>query len=141
MAISLPSQHRRKRLVSLTPMIDVVFLLLIFFMLASRFSSLQEIPLKAEALGGVAAPELAPRLVQVQAQGEGEGQGEAQGQKVLVNGFAVRFEDLEEHMLARLPDREAPLVLQPGEGVALQRLVDVLQVLRGAGYRSIVLAE
>ncbi|MEO1119875.1 MAG: biopolymer transporter ExbD, partial [Pseudomonadota bacterium] len=37
-AIDLGPARPRRRLVSLTPLIDVVFLLLIFFMLAARFS-------------------------------------------------------------------------------------------------------
>ena len=41
----------RRRTPSLTPMIDVVFLLLVFFMLASRFGVDMEIPLNLAGQG------------------------------------------------------------------------------------------
>ena len=41
------SQRRRRALVSLTPLIDVVFILLLFFMLASNFLDLHSIALDA----------------------------------------------------------------------------------------------
>jgi biopolymer transport protein ExbD len=49
---------RRRTLISLTPLIDVVFILLVFFMLASNFSQLRAIgvTIPAEA-GGPAAGE------------------------------------------------------------------------------------
>ena len=59
---------RRRRGLNLTPMIDVVFLLLVFFMLVSRFGQLDGVPL---ALAGGAAPGWsgAPRLVDVRPEG------------------------------------------------------------------------
>ena len=42
--LDLPAQGRRRR-IGLTPMIDVVFLLLVFFMLAARFGGTDAIPL------------------------------------------------------------------------------------------------
>ena len=41
------ASHRPRRKPSLTPMIDVVFLLLVFFMLASRFGQDNILPLVA----------------------------------------------------------------------------------------------
>ncbi|MGJ8530069.1 ExbD/TolR family protein, partial [Maritalea sp.] len=57
------SQPRKARKPSLTPMIDVVFLLLVFFMLASRFGMDMHIPMQISGAGsGYSGP---PRLVDV----------------------------------------------------------------------------
>ena len=56
---------RKPRRPSLTPMIDVVFLLLVFFMLASRFGSEEALPLPLAGGGGTwSGP---PRLVEIPA--------------------------------------------------------------------------
>lgn len=55
---------RKRRKPSLTPMIDVVFLLLVFFMLASRFGLDKAIPL-SPALPGGSTYTGAPRLISV----------------------------------------------------------------------------
>ena len=67
-AMRLAPAARRRRGLNLTPMIDVVFLLLVFFMLVSRFGQLDGVPL---ALAGGAAPGWsgAPRLVDVRPDG------------------------------------------------------------------------
>ena len=57
--------RRRPRRMSLTPMIDVVFLLLIFFMLASRFGMDVALPIAGGAEGQATEWQGAPRLVDV----------------------------------------------------------------------------
>lgn len=57
---------------NLTPMIDVVFLLVIFFMVATRFTELErniELELPQVAAAGAAATPPAPRVVAVTADG------------------------------------------------------------------------
>ena len=54
---------RRRRLVSLTPMIDGVFLLLVFFMLASKFTTERSLALTGGAESAGASWDGAPRLL------------------------------------------------------------------------------
>ena len=58
-----PRRHPRR--MSLTPMIDVVFLLLIFFMLSSRFGMDTVLPIAGGAGGSESAWQGAPRLVRI----------------------------------------------------------------------------
>jgi len=56
--------------VDLTPMLDVVFLLLIFFMVSTRFEQLREVPIELPKVGAATAPqEVKNRRVQVSANG------------------------------------------------------------------------
>ncbi|NKX45141.1 ExbD/TolR family protein [Roseicyclus persicicus] len=122
------AEPRPRRRPSLTPMIDVVFLLLVFFMLAARFGQEGVLDLRI-AGGGGTAWEGPPRLVQVEAEG------------VRLNGQAVEGEELVE-ALRSLVETDSDLVLiQPAEGVALQRLLDVMALLEAGGLTSLALVD
>lgn len=119
---------RRPRRPSLTPMIDVVFLLLVFFMLAARFG--QEAGLEL-ALGATGANDYSgpPRLVDVAPDG------------VRLNGVALGLAELPA-ALARLSDAPSDMVvIRPSDGADLQRLVDVMAGLRAAGFTGLALVE
>ena len=118
----------RRRRPSLTPMIDVVFLLLVFFMLAARFGLDTAIPL-SPALAGGGAWEGAPRLVEVAPEA------------MRLNGIALPPEALASKLRLLMPGDEAPVVLRPVEGATLQDMVGVLDRLSAAGILNIVLAE
>ncbi|MGI1662673.1 ExbD/TolR family protein [Palleronia sp. KMU-117] len=122
-AFSAPRPQRRP---SLTPMIDVVFLLLVFFMLAARFGVTGAVPLSQPGAEAYAGP---PRLVTV---------GVA---TLALNGVPLD----EATLLAELSRLTAALddavVLRAAEGVDLQRLVDVIETLRAGGFTRLVVAE
>lgn len=118
---------RKRRRPSLTPMIDVVFLLLVFFMLASRFGIEQVLPLPLAGAGAeYTGP---PRLIEVAPD------------TVRLNGRPVAFDDLP---AALAPLMEAPsdmVILRGQSGATLQRLVAVADGLRAAGLTTLVLVE
>jgi len=124
--ISFGSPRPRRR-ISLTPMIDVVFLLLVFFMLAARFGAEQSIPLRIGA--GAGAWEGPPRLVDVLPDGQ------------RLNGVAVSPEGLVAGLVPLVAAPTDPVVLRPRDGASLQRLVDVMEALAAAGYTGLVLVE
>ena len=66
------SFHRRRP--SLTPVIDVVFLLLVFFMLASTFTADKKINLLSETIYGMSRYDEHPRLIEIK------------NNKLLING-------------------------------------------------------
>jgi biopolymer transport protein ExbD len=109
-------------------MIDVVFLLLVFFMLAARFGIDNAIPL-SPALAGGGSWDGAPRLVEVAPDA------------VRLNGAALGVDALVPELRALMPGEDAPVVLRPVEGATLQDMVGLLDRLSAAGIRNIVLAE
>lgn len=123
MNFASPPRIRRKP--SLTPMIDVVFLLLVFFMLASRFGADAILPLPLAGGGNkYTGP---PRLIDISQS------------RVLLNGTPV--DDLPTALEPLMQSASDIVVLRGQDGAKLQRLVDIAGQLRGAGYNSIVLAE
>lgn len=120
---------RPARRMSLTPMVDVVFLLLVFFMLAAQSGPDRAIPLGAAAAGDGGAPyEGAPRLVGIEPDG------------LTLNGRRVAPGDLAAALAPLMPGPDALVVLRPAAGVDLGRAVAVADLLRASGFGRLVLA-
>ncbi|MGM0585577.1 MAG: ExbD/TolR family protein [Pseudomonadota bacterium] len=124
-AFTRPAPRRRRP--SLTPMIDVVFLLLVFFMLAARFGVEGALPLPLA--GGEGAWSGPPRLVDV---------GPA---SLRLNGSPVEAAALPGALDRLAESPEAPVVLRGRDGASVQRLVTVADRLQAAGWRNLVLVE
>ena len=117
----------RRRRMSLTPMIDVVFLLLVFFMLAARFGIEGAVELSLG--GGSGVYEGPPRLVDIYP-GDIRLNGTSLGQDALVPA------------LNDLMDSPSDIVvLRTREGANVQSLIDVMELLSGAGFDALVLVE
>ena len=121
---------RRRRLIRLTPLVDIIFILLIFFMLASRLETPGGVPIGlAERADSDATEPVALRVVV------------APAGMVRIAGDRVDSADL----VARV---EAALRLQPGRAVhiapagevSLGRLLDHLTRLQTAGIGPVALA-
>lgn len=120
-------EPRRRRGWSLTPMIDVVFLLLVFFMLAARFGTEQALNLGMA--GGSGKYEGPPRLVDVRPDG------------LSLNGQPVAEEDLSAR-LAELAESPDDLVVLRGRDEAdTQAVVHALDLLAKAGFNHVALVE
>jgi biopolymer transport protein ExbD len=124
------ARARPRRRLSLTPMIDVVFLLLVFFMLAARFGP--EAALAMASGGpepGAARWEGPPRLVEI-------------GPDTLrLNGVETEPARLAAALRPLMPAPDAPVVLRPVGEARLQALVDVGARLRAAGIGTLVVVE
>lgn len=117
----------RRRRASLTPMIDVVFLLLVFFMLASRFGAEGALPAAAAGAGGEwRGP---PRLVGIAPDA------------LRLNGLDVAPEALAAALRPLMTREGDPVILRPEDGATLQRVIDVADALRAAGVSTLLLAE
>lgn len=123
----VPRDRRARRRPSLTPMIDVVFLLLVFFLVAARFAPEAGLPL---ALPGPPAPwEGAPRLVEVSPGG------------LSLNGVPMPGPELLAALARIMPAPDAPVVVRPAGGATVQDLVAAAELLRQAGFGRLVLVE
>jgi biopolymer transport protein ExbD len=120
-----PPRARRKP--SLTPMIDVVFLLLVFFMLASQFGRDNALPLTAA--GGNSSYSGPPRLVLIGAE------------DLRLNGVQTTLQDLPPDLRELMQSDDDTVVLRSSEDTSLQRLVDVAQTLRQAGITRLAVVE
>ncbi|WP_119459440.1 ExbD/TolR family protein [Rhodospirillaceae bacterium SYSU D60014] len=120
-----------KRLISLTPLIDVVFILLIFFMLASSFLDWRAIMLDAPAAQAAGTSMDGAVLIRVMADGSLD-----------LGGSPVTLDALDERLrphLDRKPDQR--VLIQPAAGVPLQRVVTVLDAATAAGVSNLSLTR
>ena len=110
----------RRRRPSLTPMIDVVFLLLIFFMLVARFGIDKVIDINLfSALGHNSQYEGAPRLVEINS-----------GKIVSLNGTEIPLDQLSSKLSKLMPNPNALIILRSSAEANTQDLLDVLLYLK-----------
>ena len=119
---------RRGRLIALTPLVDVVFILLVFFMLASTLEGRRGLAVGvAEGSGSSEQPALLIRV-------HGDG-------RLDLAGRPVALADLGPLLAPRFvenPDRS--VLMQADTAVPLARLVAVMDAVVGAGAGSIAVA-
>ncbi len=113
-----------RRPVSLTPLIDVIFLLLLFFMLSSTFSKFGEIELSQAAPGGAEQGKPTERaFVQL---------GE---ERLILNGVSVELDELATQVEA------GQVLVSLDADASAQRLTDLLVRLRGRDELSVLVLE
>ena len=127
MRIDMPRPARRR--VSLTSLIDVIFLLLLFFMLSSTFTRFNSVELSAPGSGGgsAARPDV---FATVDAEG------------LSINGERIPDPDVGRVMVeALLQSGATSALLVPREGATAQNLVSALEMMRASGRLKVVLAR
>ena len=123
---------RLKNRLSLTPLIDVVFLLLIFFILASTFMQFSAVPVSTVSATGVAPPtqkEIA--LIRVPAGVDG----------MTINGRRLMLDNLESTIEEFIVNGVSHAIVQPIAEANVQNLVSVLEVLKKTELDSVVVAK
>ena len=120
--------RRRRSLISLTPLIDVVFILLVFFMLASSFLDWRSITLAAPSAEASAAPMEGAVLVEIRPSG------------LRLAGRTLSLDALEAGLRARLAEKpDQAVFVKPAAGIPLQDAVAVLDRLSAAGVTKLSL--
>ena len=114
--------RRRRAMISLTPLVDVVFVLLVFFMLSLSFLDWRAVETSAAGRADANTSMEGALLIEIRREG------------LLLSGEFVSLEVL----VSRVSDRvfERPnqrVVVQPEPGASLQRAVQVLDRLMASG--------
>ena len=113
--------------VNVTPLIDVVFLLLVFFMLATSF--LEEEALILRLAAGPAAAAKPVETIVVEAHADGS---------VRLNGEAIALERLSGAVAALIGgDKRRVISLRADRGLPVQRTIQVMDRIREAGSENI----
>ena len=117
----------RRRRPSLTPMIDVVFLLLIFFMLVARFGVDKVIDINLpSALGQSSQYEGAPRLVEIKS-----------GNIVSLNGTQISLDQLSSMLSQLMPSPNSLIIVRSSAEANTHDLLDVLLYLKSEKIMNI----
>lgn len=111
------SSRRKRRHLSIASLIDVIFLLLLFFMLASTFTQFSELNIGASANAQSSASSDSPPMLL-----------ELDRARLTLDGQDLTVEGLHSAIEERIAD-QPQMSLQVGGGVKAQRLADVLVAL------------
>ncbi len=138
--ISIHRHSEKRRRIPLTPLIDVIFILVMFFLLSSTFGVWRplDIALGRAGQGGqpdqqTTKPAVAPVLIQVRSDAE------TGSVRITVNGIGLTIDVLATQLdkLAERGAREA--VLAPARGTKFQQVVHVLDEARLSRIKRISL--
>ena len=128
-----PSREQAKIELSMTSMIDVVFLLLIFFLVTATFVQPERQILadvqKQGAMGTLQATDLQPAVVQITEQG-----GQTQFQLGAIR--TVALEDLEEPLRGFQNKTDGAFVRVSNE-VPFEKVVQAIDLCKTAGFDSV----
>lgn len=128
MRIAAP--ERRKHTISLTPLIDVVFILLVFFMLATSFANWGAISISTGLASSNANDQPPAAVVHVSANGVLRYQDDRYALQQLVRALKT----------ARSHNRMSGVIIKPAAQTPLKTSVQVIDRLSGAGIQSLALA-
>lgn len=122
---------REDPVIEIAPLIDVVFLLLLFFMVTTQFISLPGLKVTLPGIKpGSTVTATAKIEVQVTASGD-----------IYVAGNPVSLADLPAALKKNAPDpASAVIVLMADEKVSHGRVVSIMDVIRRQGLKRVVLA-
>jgi biopolymer transport protein ExbD len=112
------SQHKRKRL-SMTSLIDVIFLLLLFFMLSSTFSRFAEVELQAASSGTTSQADKPKVAFLRSVKGE-----------MSLNGTPLSLPELKKQVAAIHQKEPIVLLINLGADVTAQQMTDILVAVR-----------
>jgi biopolymer transport protein ExbD len=131
MRLEQPARLFRRR-VNLTPLIDVVFILLMFFMLTSDLQQWRAMQLNVPAAQISTATSREPALlVRINADG-----------KITLDGSVLTLDSLETRLRAVVADNpEQGVVVRPHPDVSVQRMVHIFDRLTASGVRKLTLSE
>ena len=130
--MNFSGRSKSKVELNVAPLIDIVFLLLVFFMLASTFIRPESINLAIRAPSGVGEQSEQPILVHIGANGT-----------IRLNGLVLTIQDLKQELLARssLPQNNRTITVQTQDDVSVQFLVKVMDEINEAGYTDIAISN
>lgn len=118
--------------ISLTPMIDVVFLLLIFFMVTTTFSKETAIRVQLPQAEGQ-APEKTEQVLTLTIDKSG---------KYFINNQEVKDKSMQSltQILAAVSNKQVPLLINADANAPVQAAISVLDAATHVGFKNITFA-
>lgn len=123
------TRRRRHPAINITPLIDVVFLLLIFFMVSSTFKEHQGLDIALPSAQNAKNQEIGAKEIAVDRQGRFYLEGVLVDESGLRQGLAA--------LLAEQPG--APLVLRADKNAGFGRVVRVIDIAREVGGTHLII--
>ncbi len=129
--MKLPALARKKARIEIIPMIDTMFFLLVFFMIATLSMTLEKgVPVNLPASG--TATDDIPDHVSLTLTKDGE---------LFFNKEAITVLELAPHLQHMLDEQEQPsVVINADEAVSHGRVVEIMDIVRQTGISTMAIA-
>ncbi len=122
------SQYSRKRII-LTPMIDVLFIILIFFMLVSSFNLDRGINIQSFSKLGSSINSETIAVIDIEKD------------KRSINGLEVKIDNLADELINLGTKKDIQIFLRPSEDLPVQDMIDVFDELSLENFQTIYILE
>jgi len=123
-------KKRRKVIINITSLIDVLFLLLIFFMVSSTFVEQPGLKLELPETKSATTEKIKELMLEINA-----------NEKMFLNQELVSIENLEEEFKKILPSlEEKSLVLKADKNVPYGTVVKVMDLAKLSGLEKLIIA-
>lgn len=124
---------QKKQLISITPLIDVVFILLLFFMLSSTFSKMKQIELKTASSNTSHSVKTDHKTIKMLLTAEDE---------ILIGGIAYPITSFElQQLFSELVVENSHIHLAAESSVSIQKMISFIDHARQAGLQNIKISE
>ncbi len=128
--IEISSTRRAETGLNITPLVDIVFLLLIFFLLTAFFIKPQGLSVNLPRADAPPAPAEEEVVVVVE-----------EGGLIKLSGVMVSLDELESQVKTALSSRpESPVLIKADSKVNLERAVQVMERCNNAGAHRLIIA-
>lgn len=125
--MNLSSRDDGPLVISLTPLVDVVFILLVFFMLASSFVEWRSIDTQTQPAQGKSSGLIGTVLADIKPNGE-----------VVIAGRSMPYGVAVGYIGELKTERPAlKVLLRPSKGVTLQQAVDIAESIKARGIEDV----
>ncbi len=118
-----PERHRTP-FISLTPLIDVVFILLVFFMLATRFGQFYDLPVNVQPAESMNKPDDKWLVIELEADGD-----------LNLNGVSFTPDAVAD----RLDTQKTKVWVTVSADATLQQALAAVDAIKGAGVKDVQL--
>ena len=125
-------RERKPPTLSMAPMIDCVFLLLIFFMVSTTFTPMPGIRVQLPPPGEPSQDKPKGLIVKID-----NPTGSQKTGTMLLNGEVVQLEDMFERLLSAPDEKKAMLIIQSQREVLHEQIVEVMDTAKDAGIDKI----
>ena len=122
------SKYSRKRII-LTPMIDVLFIILIFFMLVSSFNLDRGISIQSFSELGSSINSKTIAVIDIEKD------------KRSINGLEVKIDNLADELINLGTKKDIQIFLRPSEDLPVQDMIDVFDELLLENFQTIYILE
>jgi len=128
--MQLDSDRKPRRLISLTPLIDVVFILLVFFMISSNFVEWRKIPLQSGQSGNSTSSQGTALLIRVT------------DDHLYIEDTAFDSIALNSLLTEKMDENpDLKILIKPEQAVKLQRLVSVMDDLQTSAINQVTIVK